>query len=256
MEPIQIDTEARMRESLTGMAQLAANELALGGGHNASVTLTLLRLLIDTLKAAQQLNQGGVPERTNSTRKPHHPNTHHNDGATAQTVIGLLELAAFCDDTGGKLAVVVPPDEPRAMARAVLDNAERTVDALGGLPGQTLADDPARAAKQRGFEPQHALDTLAMSAMLNACRYWREHIGSDHPLTAKLLDAWATLRTDFPGDMPRYVEPCRRAVYGTADGRETHDPAQAKPGYRWTHTGKQGDTQALLLREQTASPAA
>lgn len=255
MQPIRIYTEGPLRESLVGMGKLALQELAIDSQR--SPTMTMLRAMIDTLKVAQSLNLGGIPERTNSTNKPHDVNTHHNDGAVARYVIGMLDLgqliAANTGAPGGeKLARIIPTEEVFHMASVAMANVEMTVDALGGIPGQTVAGDPTTPAKQRDFEPKDAYDTLAMSSMLNACRHWRKIIGVDHPLTAKLINAWAEIRKEFSDQVPRYVEMQRRPVYGTADGRETYDIAEARPGYTWVHDGSKGDNQVRELTEATA----
>ncbi len=246
--PLRLYTEAQLADALAGMGRLAAAELAAEDRNDASVTLEVLRHLIDTIAAAQAISSGGVPERINGGSTPHDRNVHHSDSGTTQAVIGLLELAAISEETGGKMARVLPPDELRAMAALVLDNAAVSVRVLGGLPGQTDPADPTRPAKERGFQPRDVFDTIAESAMLNACRHWHLQTGEAHALEPLLIDVWSRRRAAWPGTMPRYLSiDTGRAVYGTADGEDTEDITRAKADYLWEHDGSRGDRQVGLL---------
>lgn len=240
---IPLYLEAQPRLCIKALIAAAAAELAQDQGHDASWSLSILRMLIDDIAAAQYENTGGLPEKFAHRTKPHEGNTHHSDAGTANACIAMLEGARDIEQHGGKLAEVVPPDELRAIAKGILDNAERTVDALGGLPSQTDAADPTLPTKQRVFEPRDAIDTIATTSMLSAACYYLELTGDDHPIRAKLQTILSDLRARFAGEVPRFVQTALIGVYGTDDGREVYDKAEARPGYRWETDGSEIDTQ-------------
>lgn len=234
-------SEAHRSGPLVNMARAALVELEQDDGHNASVTLYALVLVVNKIAEGQALNHGGVPETYDSTSKPHHTNTHHNDGGTAHTAIDLINLAKISDEAlsnpkHAKLAKVLPGETLRGMAWAIFNNMLITVAARGGLPGQTEAQDPTQPAKQRDHEPEDAIDTDATRLGLKAANHYYAVTSQDHPVREELKGSLRRiLAATEPGKEPaRYIRFATQPIYGTEDGQETDDPNKAAKNYAWS----------------------
>lgn len=206
---IPLNLEGNTIGLFAGVADLA---IAMQDGRAANAAADLLLALLDTVAEAQDEHSGGLPQHTTKRSEPYYEHTTWEDAVSPQAMRGLLALHRKVNEAGGRLAERVTANhDVIGMARKIADNGERTVDALGYLPGRTLAADPTQPAKGR-LDPDIPLDAADLKAMVATCNAlydFYKTTGEEHPLYRKLVTRLDEYRRAMPGAMPTYLKVTR-----------------------------------------------
>lgn len=226
----KLSYEAGIIPLLTGLTGMAIDN-QVSQRNNPSVDALLC--LLDTMRADQATNAGAFPEIHGSTAKPWYEHTTWEDSIASQCGMALIESWQMLTAVGGKAHDRVERDfDPIGMAFLVLDNAAITLDALGYLPGKTVADDPTTPAQGRPHIDRYAADTDGTRAALLMCNKLKAATGARHPVGDLLVESLESLMAASPSTRPMYMRHANTAVYRDRSGKVTFDSAKALPGYQ------------------------
>lgn len=240
---VKLPLEGNVAAMLLGPAkQVAADyatSLAAVGTEKLSPSWWMLDAALLTIERAQDQNSGGVPEVCESTAKPWYEHTTHEDRITSGLCVAMKDLWLFVKETGGKLGDQLG-DRPLGIATRLIANGWATHDAIGFIPGKTLAHDPTTPAQGRPHIERYAADTDATVGWLNALVQYRAAVPTPSPATQAFGDALCAQLKGWVAQhetRPAYLFQGQRPVYRSLEGKRGWDKAKAIAGYKdgdWT----------------------